>query len=275
MAMGNKVLAIHDLSGYGNTSLMAIIPLMYHFGIEVCALPSMLLSANTCFKGYKTLNCSEFIQDCLLHYEALEMKFNAIYSGFLGDSAQVETVLKAIDQFGRDAVVLIDPVMADEGELYSCYDPSMITAMRTLIGQADIITPNYTEASFLADLDAANADDPGMWQTLCDKLHGLGAKEVIITSTPSSSGHSILYSAGPHVGLQCFPYKHIPCYYTGTGDIFSTLILAAALMGIERPSSIRMAADFISRSIQYSLERGREGSAGLLLHELIAALEMR
>jgi pyridoxine kinase len=159
--------------------------------------------------------------------------------------------------------------MADDGELYACYDPSMIKAMRALIAKADIISPNFTEACFLADLDPHEADRSGFMQELCDALHSLGAKEVIITSTPTPEGHAVLYSAGYGAMPQSHPYLHIPCYYTGTGDIFSTLVLAYTLKGVGRDQAITLATGFISRVIQYSVERGRDGRAGVLLHEML------
>lgn len=268
--MKHRVLAIHDLSGYGNTSLMAIIPLLYHFGIEVVALPTMLLSTNTCFPAYRTLESSAFMKECLAHYQEMNLHFSAIYSGFLGDPGQVQTVLDAIDEFAdEDTLVVIDPVMADDGKLYSCYNEDMILAMRRLVSRADIITPNFTEACFLSDMKPEAAGEKDFMRSLGDKLHALGAKDVIITSAPDAQQQRIIYSSGLGEQLQSFSYQHIPCYFTGTGDIFSALILAYALNGIERKQAIPLAAAFISSAIQYSVEHGRDGSAGVLLHEIL------
>lgn len=272
--MKNRVLAIHDLSGYGNTSLMAIIPMMYHFGIELCALPSMLLSANTCFDGYQTLDTSDFMKHSLQHFRQMDMQFNAIYSGFLGNPEQINTVLQAIEDFScSSTLVLIDPVMADDGKLYPCYTKSMIQAMRRLVAKADIITPNFTEACFLAGLEPFQNPEPGFTEELCHKLLALGSKELVITSYPiNDQDKSVLYFSAKTPKPVCFSYKHIPCFYTGTGDIFSTLILIYALKGIERLDAIPKAVEFIQQAILYSLDQGRDGNAGVLLQEIIRQL---
>lgn len=273
--MTHKILAIHDLSGYGNTSLMAIIPLMYHFGIEVCALPSMLLSANTCFDGYQTLDTSSFMRQSLEHFKQLNMRFSAIYSGFLGNPEQVQTVLEAIDGFSDTPLVMIDPVMADDGLLYSCYPNSMISAMRELVKKADIITPNFTEACFLANLPAPDNPDGGFSDELCRRLLALGPKELIITSYPGKENlKSILYLSQTMPEPVHFPYTHIPCFYTGAGDILSALILIYTLKGHERMNAIPKAAEFIQMAISHALARNRDGSAGVLLQELIHDLQI-
>lgn len=270
-----RILAIHDLSGFGHTSLMAVIPLIYAHGMEVCVLPSSLLSSNTCYDGYRLIDTGDFMKDSLQHYKELGLSFSAIFSGFLGGPNQVCTLLKAIDDFGgADVFVLIDPVMADEGELYSCYDDSMIEAMRRLISKADIITPNYTEACFLADLPLIERVDTAHASELCNRLHKLGAKEVIITSAPDGDDYNaIVYSSGLGALPTIIPKPYLPTFYTGAGDMFSTLTLIYALKKIPREEGITRAADYIYETIKYSHERGRDGRSGVILQDFIKSYD--
>lgn len=274
--MDSRILAIHDLSGFGNTSLMAIIPLMYRFGLEVCALPTSILSSNTCFKGYRIVETDSFMRECLEHWKALGLEFGAIYSGFLGNPQQVNIVLDSISSFAtKDTLVLIDPVMADEGKLYSCYNFTMVEAMRKLIAKADLITPNFTEACFLADLKQDDIKTDTDREVLFARLHKLGVKEIIITSVPSNKGeYRILYSSAPNSEIISHDCQYIPCFYTGTGDIFSALMLIYTLKGIKRPQAINMAADFISRAISYSESNNRDGRAGILLQQVLSELDL-
>jgi pyridoxine kinase len=273
--MTKSVLAIHDLSGIGNTSLMVIIPLMYRFGIKVCALPTALLSANTCFEGYRGIDTSGFIEDSIIHYHKLGLKFSAVYSGFLGNPGQVDTVLKAISSLSDDdALIVVDPVMADGGELYECYDASMVEAMRRLVGKADLITPNYTEACLLAEIDPLAAPTRQCLRDLCEKLHGLGPKEVAITSvTDQSGGCDILYSSAEG-DFRIFTCEYIPCFYTGTGDIFSALMVINRLAGIAPQIAIPKVADFISSAIKLSQKRNQDGAWGVVLEEIISSYEL-
>lgn len=261
---------INDLSGFGNTSLMAIIPTLYSFGLKLAVLPSSLLSANTCFDGYQKMDTDDFMRQSIAHWQELGLDFSAIYSGFLANTGQVQIVLDAIAAFGgEDCLVLIDPVMADDGALYSCYDESMIHAMRALVAKADLISPNYTEACFLADLPCRPLCQKSCLQELCEKLHRLGAKELVITSVPfAEGGHAVLYSDGNDFEL--FKNDYIPCFYTGTGDIFSTLMLAYRLQSMDIHEAIGRANKAIYRAIEISQKAGQAGAEGVLWEQILA-----
>ncbi|MCB5254972.1 MAG: pyridoxamine kinase [Candidatus Cloacimonetes bacterium] len=267
--MDKRVLVINDLSGIGNTSLMAIIPTLYSFGLKLAVLPTSLLSANTCFDGYQKMDTDDFMRKSLAHWQDMKLKFSAIYSGFLANTAQVQIVLDAIDTFAdEDCLVLIDPVMADDGALYSCYDVSMIHAMRSLVARADIISPNYTEACFLADLPCQKKSTERQLGQLCQKLHTLGAKELIITSVPDEEGNkAVLYSADQDFEL--IKSAHLPCFYTGTGDIFSTLMLAYRLQSMDIREAIARAVKTIYHAIELSQAAGQIGAEGVLWERVL------
>lgn len=269
--MNKRVLAIHDLSGVGNTSLMAIIPLMYRFGLKVCALPTSLLSANTCYEGYRLLDTRDFMQQCLDHWQQLNLKFAAIYSGFLASSAEVDIVLSAIARFAHpDCLIAIDPVMADNGELYGCFDESMIPATRRLIAKADIIFPNYTEACLLAGMDPCTDPDPISLNELCHALLDLGSKEVIITSVPAAQDScEVLYLASKKAKPKHYPCKFIPAFYTGTGDIFSALMVAYRLRQVDIDLAIPQAIELIHDAIALSLKNKQPSAEGVNLEQIL------
>ncbi|MCB5264720.1 MAG: pyridoxamine kinase [Candidatus Cloacimonetes bacterium] len=267
--MDKRVMVINDLSGFGNTSLMAIIPTLYSFGLALCVLPTSLLTANTCFADYHMQGTDDFMRQSIAHWQALKMEFSAIYSGFLANTEQVDIVLHAIDAFAdEDCLVLIDPVMADGGELYSCYDESMIQAMRRLVARADIISPNYTEACFLADVPCRQKCTDASLQELCAKLHKLGAKELVITSVPyEKESNDVLYSSGQDFEL--FKTAYLPCFYTGTGDIFSTLMVAYRLQAMDIREAISRATKTIYKAIELSQAAGQSGAEGVLWEQIL------
>jgi pyridoxine kinase len=267
-------MVINDLSGFGNTSLMAIIPTLYSFGLALSVLPTSLLTANTCFADYHMQGTDDFMRESLAHWEALKMEFSAIYSGFLANTQQVDIVLDAIDTFGgKDCLVLIDPVMADSGELYSCYGESMIHAMRRLVARADIISPNYTEACFLAEVHCQQKCTDSGLQELCARLHKLGAKELVITSVPHEKwDNAVLYSNGTE--LELFKCAYIPCFYTGTGDIFSTLMLAYRLQAMDIHEAINRATQSIYHAIELSQIAGQPGAEGVLWEKILCRADL-
>lgn len=275
--MTKRILAIHDLSGFGNTSLMSVIPIMSRYGIQVSALPSAILSANTCYPDYVWLDTSTFMQSSIEHYIKLKRSFNAIYSGFLGSAAQVQTVQDAIRKMATaDTLVVIDPVMAEDGELYSCYDQNMVLAMRKLVAAADLITPNFTEACLLADADYHMAYGPNELIALCHKISLLGAKSLIITSVPDAEGQgSRVLHYSPEGKLNYYDCKYLPAFYPGTGDIFCSLILALLLNGLDLDTAIPRVVDFIHRVIAFSLQGAEDASEGVLLEALLWQEDLR
>src|SRR6056297_2812865 len=151
-----RAAAIHDISGFGRSSLTLILPVLSTMGVQVCPLPTALLSTHTGgFDDYFFLDLTEHMQPIAAHWKQLKVDFDTIYSGFLGSSAQVEIVRRFIDDFrtgDEDQLIMVDPVLGDDGQLYGPFDSTMVEEMRRLVEKADIITPNVTEASFLLDV---------------------------------------------------------------------------------------------------------------------------
>ena len=146
-----RVAAIHDLSGFGRASLTAIIPILSSMGVQVCPLPTAILSNHTGgFDTFSFVDFTDHMQDYIDHWKELKIDFDCIYSGFLGSERQIEIVSGFIDDFGtKDNMVVIDPVLGDNGNLYSTMDQGLVEGMKHLVTKADIITPNFTEVSLL------------------------------------------------------------------------------------------------------------------------------
>ena len=146
-----RVAAIHDLSGFGRASLTAIIPILSSMGVQVCPLPTAILSNHTGgFDTFSFVDFTDHMQDYIDHWKELNIDFDCIYSGFLGSERQIEIVSGFIDDFGtKDNMVVIDPVLGDNGNLYSTMDQGLVEGMKHLVTKADIITPNFTEVSLL------------------------------------------------------------------------------------------------------------------------------
>jgi pyridoxine kinase len=146
-----KVAAIHDISGFGRSSLTVVLPILSTMGIQVSALPTAVLSTHSQFPDYKFVDLTEHLMGFINHWKTLNIKFDAIYSGFLGSEKQVEIVKNFITTFKRKhQLVVVDPVLGDDGELYSPFKNIGLTEeMKILIRDANVITPNITEAALL------------------------------------------------------------------------------------------------------------------------------
>ncbi|MDR1044142.1 MAG: pyridoxamine kinase, partial [Candidatus Adiutrix sp.] len=147
-----RIAAIHDICGYGRCSLTVVIPILSAMGFEVCPLPTAVLSTHTLFPNFVILDMTDELPKIINHWQELDLKFDAIYSGFLGSARQVDIVADFIRHFqGPETLVVVDPVMADHGRLYPTMPPEMVEEMKKLARISRIITPNLTEAAFMLD----------------------------------------------------------------------------------------------------------------------------
>lgn len=225
-----KVLAIHDISTIGKASLTVVIPILSAMGLRVCPLPTMVLSSIT-GEGRKpvTLDLTEFMRQTAA---SMNEEFDWVYSGFLGSSEQTEIVAELAAK-GKN--VLIDPVMGDNGQLYSTMNVDMVRGMKKLIKHADIITPNWTEARFLTDEKFNNAGDIAK---------ALEVERVVITSVPNKSGDCVDIAVCEQNHFEVISGDYAG-EYSGAGDTFASVLLGKISQGAAFGDSVRAAAEFV------------------------------
>ncbi|RHJ92588.1 pyridoxamine kinase [Parabacteroides bouchesdurhonensis] len=248
-----RVAAIHDLSGFGKCSLTVALPIISAAGIEVSALPTAVLSTHTGgIDGYTYRDLTEDMRPITKHWKSLDIRFDAIYSGFLGSFEQLDIVKEFFHQFRTDNnLILVDPVMADNGELYKIFTPDFAKGMRSLCEKADIIVPNLTEAALLLD----EPYQPGPYtqayiENTLKKLSKLGPKKIVLTGVyfkEDELGAATYETASNTTGY--FFVKRIPGYYHGTGDVFASALLSALLNNFNLVESTAIAVRFTANSI--------------------------
>lgn len=257
----------HDLSGFGKCSLTTALPIVSAAGIEGCCVPTAVLSTHTGgFKDYTFRDLTEDLPAYLAHWKKLGIVFDAIYSGYLGSPEQADVLIDFIKwarQKNPDVLVLIDPVMGDNGKLYSTYGDAMVAAMRRLCAQADVLLPNMTEAAFLTDTPYREGPYTDAYLTeLAQKLTALGPKALVITGiavNPDTLGAAVYTQAE---GLKCVQAPRVPGNFHGTGDIFASFMLAALLNGQNIYQAAQFAADLTAQAAARTAKRGtplREG----------------
>ena len=267
-----RILAIHDFSGFGHPSLMVCIPIMYRMGIRVCALPSAYLSANTDYPEPIWIDMSSYLEKINEHWHKIGLSFDAISSGFLASPTQVEQIGSVIESWKEKVkVVLIDPVMGDYGKLYSCYDDKMIGAMRELISLADVITPNYSEAAWLARGKIRNIGEENELLDWCRKISEYGPEHIVITSVPGSASDSlqVMYYETKLDKLTTYPFVKKDGIYPGAGDCFSALMLAGLVNDYSFDSSIKATIKIITRAMEEPVMEGTNWREGLPLEKII------
>ena len=147
-----RIAAVHDLSGVGRVSLMVVIPILSTMGFDVCPLPTAILSNHTQYPEYSFLDLTDEMPKMIAGWKKLEIEFDAIYTGYLGSPRQIQIVSGFIDDFRReDTLIVVDPVLGDNGRLYAGMTKEMVLEMRVLARRADVLTPNLTELFALLD----------------------------------------------------------------------------------------------------------------------------
>ena len=276
-----RVAAIHDLSCFGRCALTVIIPTLSAMGIQVIPVPTCLLSSHT--GGFTDLHFEDLepsMHKITEHFDRLSLRFDAIYTGFLGSASQISAVRAFIDRFAdKNTLVFVDPVMGDDGELYSTYTPELMRGMSKLCHGADIITPNLTEACFLTDTPYRNTDLMNERQIedftaeLCEKLKATGAKKTVITGIPNGNNKLYVCGDGPLKGAPTlYGIDRVRKNYPGTGDLFACVLLGCLLRGDEFAGAITTAADFTRRVMEYSAQFNTPEREGVALEAFLGEL---
>jgi len=266
MKKQKRVCAIHDISCVGRCSATVALPILSAGGVDCGILPTAVLSTHTGgFENFTYRDLTDDIRPISAHWQTLGLEFDALYSGFLGSFEQIDIVGELFDTFKRgDNLILVDPVMADNGELYKIYSPEMAAGMARLCGKADIIIPNITEACFMVGMDyKENFAQPEI-EELLKKLAELGPKQVVLTGVSFDTAR--LGAAVYDAAAGTVDYVHAPRidgYFHGTGDCFGSALLAGLLRGKTLAQSAQIACDFVHKSIVVTLELGQEYRYGV------------
>lgn len=263
-----RVAAIHDLSGFGRSSLTVVIPVFAKMGIQVCPLPTALLSTHGAYEGGTFLDLTNQMVPIMSHWENLKVEFDAIYPGFLGSGDQIDHVIDFIKKFSNNSpLIVLDPVMGDEGKVYSIIDNSIVEKMGELVKHAHIITPNTTEASVLLNKEYNPNMDKEEAKKVLKALAALGPEIVILTSIHDKDNvgrYTGVYDSKTDEFLfdSC---EYIPRDYPGTGDAFTSVFIGARLKGYNLKESLRISLKFIEDSLKATIKSGVDPRDGINL----------
>ena len=244
-----RVAAIHDMSGFGRCSLTVAIPILSAMGIQCCPLPTAFLSTHTGgFEGFTFLDMTEELPKVTRHWKSLDLRFQAVYSGFLGSERQIGLVADFIRTFrGVGTRIVVDPVMGDFGEVYQTYTPAMCQGMRQLAAMADVITPNLTEAALLLEIpyDRLPRDEAGFRQ-IAERLSLEGKRSVVLTGVSLAPGRTgaMCFDAGTGC-TEAVQTDAVDRHFLGTGDVFASVLTGALVRGEALMPAAARAAEFV------------------------------
>lgn len=246
-----RVLTIQDISCVGQCSLTVALPILSACGVETAVLPSAVLSTHTGgFEGFTFRDLTEDMPGISAHWKKENIEFDAIYTGYLGSTKQIDYVANIFETNAKEGAVLaVDPAMADHGNLYYGFDQAFVDAMKVLCGKADYIIPNITEACFLTDTPYTEEYDRAYIDEILEKLIALGCKTVILSGIsyePNKTG-IVVYSKGDY---QYYEHDLLPNSCHGTGDIYASAFVGALVRGKTAYEAAKVAGDYTVECIK-------------------------
>lgn len=249
-----RIVTMQDFSCIGKCSLTAAIPVLSAMGVECAAVPTALLSAHTRFPGYTSLNLAPAAGKILDHWQAMAVRFDGIYTGYLANPAQCRLALSLIRRFRQEGtLVLVDPAMGDGGALYDGFAPDFPAQMARVCAEADLILPNVTEACLLTGTEWREHWSQAELRLLLKRLLELGCGAAVVTGaalTPDAMTIAGLSRDG--TSFLC-SNPRLPGTYHGTGDLFAAACMGAAIRGAPLGRALQLAADYVLACIRATI----------------------
>ena len=283
-----KIAVLNDLSGMGKCSLTAAIPVISVMGIQACPLPTAVLSAQTGFPSYYCDDYTDRMDAIMEEWKKMDFYPDGIYTGFLADARQADKAVEFIEQFAKeDTKILIDPVMGDNGEEYPIYTEALCEKMRFLVRRATVITPNLTEALLLL-YGAQRAHVLWKELSLMDEerllkfTESTGKElskefdtEVVITGIdlPARENHqeigNLICQDGNTTWVTAAKEGGS---YSGTGDLFASVLSAGMVKGIDTVDSVHRAVEFLAKGIHDAVVEGTDRNEGICFERYLSEL---
>lgn len=279
-----KIAFINDLCGFGRCSLTAAIPVISTMGMEVCPLPTAILSAQTGFPSYYCDDYTDRMNHFTDEWSKMNVSFDGIYSGYLANPSQIAQVKYFLDRFQKeDTLYLVDPVMGDHGQKYPFFTEELLVGMRELTSRANVITPNLTEACLLAgvsydDLYAHRYEDDYLLR-IQDVAFGLLEKNrtsltIIITGIlqEDADGAFVTNLAVSNEECACTSTPYTGISFSGTGDLFASAICGYLVKGVSLQEAMDEAVDFLQPAIEEATNTGIPRDFGIPFQKYLSRL---
>lgn len=250
--MTKKVVSVQDISCYGQCSQTVALPVLSCMGIETVILPSSVLSTHTsCFEGFTVHDLTLEMPLIVEHWKKEKISFDAIYTGYISDSRQFETIRKLREMLNPEGLFIVDPAMADQGELYPALSNDIIDGMKSIVRLADVVIPNITEASLLTGTSYSENYSKEEIESLLFKISEMGPRYCVITGVsfePGKIGAACLDKSSGEITYYFADY--VDRIFYGTGDLFSSVVVGSLVNGKSVYDALRLASEFVTASIK-------------------------
>lgn len=250
-----RILVVSDLSCVGRCSLTAAIPVLAAGGVEVVPLPTAVLSTQTGgIEGFTCDDLTSLHEKILAHWEALGLQFDAILTGYLTSTQQVETVRRALKLLKPSAKLYVDPVMGDGGSLYPGYNRSLVPSVIYLAGLADVTFPNFTEACIVSGKESASVAE-------VLAAYPDNGKPAVVTGI--EDGNKLLVGVREKGEWSFIEARRRKGFFHGAGDVYTAAYVACELNGMSVKNAAETALQFVERAMDRTESEGADTRFGL------------
>ena len=269
-----RIVTIQDISCLGKCSLTVALPIISAMGVECSILPTAVLSTHTMFQNFTCKDLSDQINPIADHWSSEKFRFDAIYTGYLASKEQIGDVCAFFDRFKtEDNLIVVDPVMADNGKLYPAFGPDFPAEMAKVCAKADLIIPNLTEASLLTGLPYRTEYDEAYIKEMLLALAKLGARYVALTGVSFEKDRVGIMYYDSHTGdFGSYYTEYLPASFHGTGDVFASTCVGALMQGKTLGQALALAADYTVECIRATLNDPEAVSYGVEFEKAIPYL---
>ena len=250
-----RIVSIQDISCLGKCSLTVALPIISAMGVECSIVPTAVLSTHTMFQNFTCKDLTDQIGPIADHWKSENIVFEAIYTGYLASKEQIGDVCAFFDTFKtKDNLIVVDPVMADNGKLYPAFGPDFPAEMAKVCAKADLIVPNLTEASLLTGLPYRTEYDEEYIREMLQALAKLGPRYVALTGVSFEKGRlGVMYYDREKNEYGSYFAEHLPASFHGTGDVFASTCVGALMRGLPLGDALALAADYTVECIRLTL----------------------
>ena len=264
-----KIAAINDFCGFGRCSLAVSLPIISAMKIQCCPIPTSIFSNHTGYESFYYTDYTEHMEAYIHEWKKMNLGFDGILTGFLGSPEQIGIVRKFLQEFkGENTVTIVDPVMGDNGKLYPTYQNALAEQMATLLPLADILTPNLTEACILTKTEYKMDMDSDELIEICEKLFAMGPRSIVISGLERGENmENFIFEHGKEPQI-IREKKAGPCR-AGTGDVFSSIIAADTVNGVDFVDAVRHASAFITKTLHRTVEMDLPETDGICFEEFL------
>ena len=267
-----RILVVQDISGAGRCSALAVLPVLSLAGFSCSLLPTAFFSTHTGgFGSVHRHDLSEDMRATLAHWERLDLRFDAVYIGYVASAAQLGMLEKALPNLMEaGAKLYIDPVMGDHGRRYTFCGEELIAGFKALSAKADIIFPNLTEAALLLGMPLVNGEDPAPPEP--GELRSIGGKAAVLTGIRDGQGGIGVRAENWQDAPQAVFRPEYEGSYPGTGDLLASCVIAGRMLRASLPQACAIACDFLDEAFRQTVFIGSEPRFGLVFEPSLKRL---